>query len=221
MQEKQIMSYREMRSRHPVVSRILLLGILVNLLCLMARLGSIPREYNQAADLWCIYSFLTICYCGLSCYIMYRMCRGKKIMPFFILSFPVFFLFSGILLPSERSAMSFAEQLSCQEHMLTIRLACLAYAEDHDGNYPSSLELLWNRDNSYLEYKVLHCPRYQGQRPGQCDYLYYGAGLVQGKEPEHYLFLEDKPGNHLQERRFSKFYFMGNNDYCFNSSDLK
>ena len=112
MQEKQIMSYREMRSRHPVVSRILLLGILVNLLCLMARLGSIPREYNQAADLWCIYSFLTICYCGLSCYIMYRMCRGKKIMPFFILSFPVFFLFSGILLPSERSAMSFAEQLS-------------------------------------------------------------------------------------------------------------
>ena len=135
-----------MRSRHPVVSRILLLGILVNLLCLMARLGSIPREYNQAADLWCIYSFLTICYCGLSCYIMYRMCRGKKIMPFFILSFPVFFLFSGILLPSERSAMSFAEQLSCQEHMLTIRLACLAYAEDHDGNYPSSLELLWNRD---------------------------------------------------------------------------
>ena len=70
--------------------------------------------------------------------------------------------------------------------MLTIRLACLAYAEDHDGNYPSSLELLWNRDNSYLEYKVLHCPGYQGQRPGQCDYLYYGAGLVQGKEPEHY-----------------------------------
>ena len=89
-----------MRSRHPVVSRILLLGILVNLLCLMARLGSIPREYNQAADLWCIYSFLTICYCGLSCYIMYRMCRGKKI--FYPVISGLFFIFRDSLAVREK-----------------------------------------------------------------------------------------------------------------------
>ena len=44
-------------------------------------------------------------------------------------------------------------------------------------------------------------------------YLYYGAGLIKNKEPRNYLFLEDKPGNHMRKKYCSKMIINTDNNF--------
>jgi len=95
-------------------------------------------------------------------------------------------------------SLPFAHKHQCKDNLRKIADACLAYAADHQGYYPPSLEKL--AELKYIDIKTLHCPANRWHDPGENDYLYHGAGQQRDTVRGSMILLEDKPANHPEER---------------------
>ena len=119
-----------------------------------------------------------------------------------------------IFLISPRT-LPFLHKRQCQANLRKIADSCAAYASDHQGYYPPSLEKLV--ELKYLNIETLHCPGNRWHNPGENDYLYFGFGVRQGKEPSGRILVQDKTTNHQSGKYGTRLDF----DDRFVSLDVK
>ena len=98
-----------------------------------------------------------------------------------------FFLISPRTLP-------FVHKRQCQANLRKIADSCVAYAADHQGYYPPSLEKLV--ELKYLDMETLHCPANRWHNPGDIDYRYYGAGVRRDLQNDKDVLLKEKEKYH-------------------------
>ena len=102
-------------------------------------------------------------------------------------------------------ALDYSRKIGCTANLRKIADSCAAYAADHQGYYPPSLEKLV--ELKYINIETLHCPGSRWHNPGENDYLYHGAGVQLGKECAGAVLVQDKPGNHIPGRYGTKLLF--------------
>ena len=101
----------------------------------------------------------------------------------------------GILAPGAMKVREKGRRVKCQSNLHQIYLAISAYRDDHNEQYPPSLDALYNQYIDDLQ--VFKCPTSANpvpSAPSGGDYVYH-AGLspaVGSTEP----LAEDKAGNH-------------------------
>ena len=101
----------------------------------------------------------------------------------------------GFLAPGAMSLREKARRSKCQNNLKQIYYALSAYRDDHNEQYPSSLDELYDRYLDDLEvFKCPSSPNPVPATPGAGDYD-YAAGLSPASRSTEPL-LEDKDGNH-------------------------
>jgi hypothetical protein len=102
-----------------------------------------------------------------------------------------------------------ANRVLCASHLRQIGLACLMYANDHDGRFPDDFKtVLLNED---ITTEVFVCPATSDERAidttpeatanalekaGHCSYLYFGKGLTDKANAATVLAIEPLQNHH-------------------------
>ena len=202
------MTFGQALAKHRLISILLIIGVIIHSILLITHVHDILTRDIPIDFLTC-YIIFYLCFCG---YITVRMMQDKPVTRSFVILLFLSFYPLLTLIPAFGSARPFVERHACISNMRSIYTACLAYADDHAGFYPSSLQILLKGDRIYLQRETLYCPACKKRQSERCDYLYYGAGLIKGKEPIDYLLLQDKLYNH-EEKRFQSKFFLDENDF--------
>ena len=80
---------------------------------------------------------------------------------------------AGMLLPALARAREEARKANCKENLSQIGKAIYAFNQNHQGQFPSSLEALYPE---YIRtFKVLRCPSTEDEPPAQISYAYRQA----------------------------------------------
>ena len=202
------MTFRQALAKHRFIAALLIIGMAIHSVLLIIHVHDILIR-DIPVDFLFFYFIFYLCLCG---YLIVRMTQTKPMLRWFCLVLILSFYTLLTQIPAFGSARPFSERHACISNMRSIYTACLAYADDHAGFYPSSLQLLLKGDRIYLQRETLHCPACRKRQKERCDYLYYGAGLIKGREPMDYLLLQDKLYNH-KEKRFQSKLFLDKNDF--------
>jgi hypothetical protein len=94
-------------------------------------------------------------------------------------------LIASVMVPSFGRAREVARQTVAQTNARSIAMGCHIYADDHDGNFPPSLETLI--DEGHLTLQMLSSPRSWGT--DDVDYAYI-AGQTTSADPRNILVYE-------------------------------
>ena len=206
------MTFRQALAKHRFIAALLLIGMAIYFFLLVMHIHAI-LTLNAPLSFTSFYLVFYLCFC---CYIIVRMLQDKIMIYWFLASL---FLFcfpctSPLFEYKEDGPKVLADMPACIKNMKIIYEACISYADDHNGNYPDTLSRLLHGRKQYLDPENLECPgNWMKATPPIPGYLYYGAGLIKNKEPRNYLFLEDKPGNHMRKKYCSKMIINTDNNF--------
>ena len=188
--------------QHPAVSAYLLLLILVKLFFTVKTVAGIPLNYHllyleilREAGIFLLYPIFGIL-------VLHTIPKHKTLAVILALIPVVLPIIQIVRTPK---ALDYSRKIACSENLRKIADSCAAYAADHQGYYPPSLEKLV--ELKYLGIETLHCPGNRWHNPGENDYQYFGAGVQLGKERGSAILVQDKPANHIPGKYGTKLLF--------------
>ena len=116
-------------------------------------------------------------------------------------------IMAGMLLPALSQAREKARRINCAGQLKSIGVALRMHADDHDGQFPADLAVLFEQE--YLSSpKMVTCPSCetapaespdQLREGGYCDYEYFGRGMDEnchGNSPTATILACDRDENH-------------------------
>ena len=187
---------------YPVLSGYFIVIILIKLIFTVRTIFGIPLNYY----LWYLEvlretgKFLLY---PVAMLLALHLVSQHKTLVIFLMIIPI--ALPVIQIVGKPKTLNYAQKIRCTGNLRKIADSCIAYAADHHGYYPPSLEKLV--ELKYLDIEVLHCPGNRWHNPGENDYLYWGSGVRQGKEPSEKILVQDKPSNHVPGKYGTKLHF--------------
>jgi len=187
---------------HPAASGFFFLLILVKLFFTGKAILTIPADYYlrhleilREIGIFLLYPALML--------LVLSLLPKHKIPAVILAIIPI--VFPIVQVVHAPKALDYSRKIGCTANLRKIADSCAAYAADHQGYYPPSLEKLV--ELKYINIETLHCPANRWHDPGENDYLYHGAGVQLGRECGSAILVQDKPGNHVPGRYGTKLLF--------------